>query len=489
MKALAQPSASDVFYEHMASVLAPEAEGTVLAPFAQYRLDPVGFCTDVWGIGLAGCKGRAGSYQADILESCVANVRVSWRAAHGVGKTALMAWIIGWWLLTRPFARVIILAPAFERQVGRYLLPELKQWVRNSSTRLPLTVRVHTAEVEGYEREWYALAVQATDPSYVEGAHARHLCIIADEAKALRRDVIDALQGTQTSVEGDKLYFLASVPGVPSGPFYETFSSPMWASHHTAAWESDLVSEQWVEDRRRDWGEDSWTYQQRVAGEFSAQSDAERALIRLEWLDAARLRVPSSTNGGMPLEVGIDVAGVGEAETVAVLRQGAALREVRAWGDPDPRHKLATWLRHHGGPEVLGAIKVDVSGTGEYFARYLEDLGYQVVWVNVGRHPLGATDEALAYAREHFRNLKAQLYWGLRERFRDGLVEGLADDLTYQQLASLQWDEMPGSNRVRIESKEDMQAKRGLPSPDRAEAVMLAYAELPEQKVHVPFVV
>ncbi|KKK84624.1 hypothetical protein LCGC14_2781500 [marine sediment metagenome] len=124
--------------------------------------------------------------------------------------------------------------------------------------------------------------------------------------------------------------------------------------------------------------------------------------------------------------------------------------------------------------------KIDEVGLGAGVLDRLVEQGRPAAGINAGKPARDA---------ERFANARAQLYWGLRERFRDGLVEGLADELTYQQLASIQWDEMPGSQRVRIESKEDMQAKRGLPSPDRAEALMLAYAELPEPKVHVPFVV
>ncbi len=106
----------------------------LLARFGPYRDHPVRFVTEVLGAKLE-------PYQLEILESCVTDPRVAWRAAHGTGKTAVLAWVLLWWLLTRPFSRVLILAPAYERQIGRYLLPEVKKWVRRAPQALPVLVR------------------------------------------------------------------------------------------------------------------------------------------------------------------------------------------------------------------------------------------------------------------------------------------------------------------------------------------------------------
>ena len=76
--------------------------------------------------------------------------------------------------------------------------------------------------------------------------------------------------------------------------------------------------------------------------------------------------------------------------------------------------------------------------------------------------------------RERFANLKAQVYWPLREWAAAGELRGLNDELAYSQLASLRF-EYTHNGLVRMESKDSM-ARRGVPSPDRAEAIMLAFA-------------
>jgi hypothetical protein len=114
----------------------------------------------------------------------------------------------------------------------------------------------------------------------------------------------------------------------------------------------------------------------------------------------------------------------------------------------------------------LREINYDCAGPGEYFDVALEGAGFRNLnGINVG----ASTDFP-----DRFRNLKAQFYWALRERFKDGQVSGLDDDLAITQLASIRYEINP-RGLIEIESKDEMK-KRGLKSPDRAEALMLCFA-------------
>ena len=178
-----------------------------------------------------------------------------------------------------------------------------------------------------------------------------------------------------------------------------------------------------------------------------------------------RRRVPASYRATTArLHAGIDVAGPGEDETVAVIRDlPGAIVALQAWGQRDPRGEVAAFLAPYKGR--LESVNVDTAGIGYYFGRHLSDLGYSVNFVNVGA--------ATAFPAK-FANLKAQLYWALRERFEAGEVAGLTDELTLSQLASIRYEHNP-RGQVLIESK-DYARKRGVKSPDRAEALMLAYS-------------
>src|SRR6185312_5555400 len=58
-------------------------------------------------------------------------------------------------------------------------------------------------------------------------------------------------------------------------------------------------------------------------------------------------------------------------------------------------------------------------------------------------------------------------------------LEGLTDEATIGQLAGIRY-ELDGQGRIKIESKEQARA-RGVASPDRAEALMLALCRPPQR--------
>ena len=96
---------------------------------------------------------------------------------------------------------------------------------------------------------------------------------------------------------------------------------------------------------------------------------------------------------------------------------------------------------------------------------------FRVQAVNVGQAAMDS---------ERFVNLKAELFWGVRMRFESCDVAGLMDDKTIAQLASIRYQHN-ARGQVVIESKEEAR-KRGVRSPDRAEAMMLAFApEIPRE--------
>jgi phage terminase large subunit len=113
---------------------------------------------------------------------------------------------------------------------------------------------------------------------------------------------------------------------------------------------------------------------------------------------------------------------------------------------------------------------VDVVGVGAGVVDQLEAEGYPVNGVNVGE---GANDS------EHYVNKRAELFWALRERHEDGEIDLDEND---EELANQLTDIIYGFDvrgRIYIERKEDAK-KRGVPSPDKADAVMLAFAPFDE---------
>ena len=95
----------------------------------------------------------------------------------------------------------------------------------------------------------------------------------------------------------------------------------------------------------------------------------------------------------------------------------------------------------------------------------LAELDLPVVPYNGGEAPID---------KDQFVKARAEDYWTLRERFEQGEIDiDPDDDKLAAQLGSIKWG--IDSRRIKIESKDDMR-KRRLPSPDRADAMAIAFA-------------
>jgi phage terminase large subunit len=137
---------------------------------------------------------------------------------------------------------------------------------------------------------------------------------------------------------------------------------------------------------------------------------------------------------------------------------------LKAWSNSDPRGQVLDALRPF--TAQLEGLNVDSVGVGHYMAQHLRDYGLPVNEVNVGSSPSDS---------EKYANLKAELFWGLRLRAESGDIAGLVDEKTISQLAGIRYRHN-SRGQIMIESKEEAR-KRGVKSPDRAEAVMLAFAD------------
>jgi hypothetical protein len=165
---------------------------------------------------------------------------------------------------------------------------------------------------------------------------------------------------------------------------------------------------------------------------------------------------------------GVDVARFGSDRSILYLRRGDHVRLLRDWqhtATTETTGIVVQAAREH----LPSEVRVDGAGVGGGVVDQLAEQGFGVVDMQAGA---GAVD------REHFLNARAEWYWHLRERFESGAIDiDPADDVLASQLAALQY-KFTSRGQIQIESKDDMR-KRGMPSPDRADALCLAFASLP----------
>ena len=423
------------------------------------------------------------------------NSRTAVKACHASSKTHTAAIAVA--LALYEGADVLTTAPTWE-QVKTVLWGEIHRLLAGSVIPLVEWGAVNQTEIVMPDGS-HALGLSTNEGVRFQGWHARpgsFLLLIGDEAPGVRPDIFEAWEGI--SAGGDVRHLLLGNPVISSGYFYDIFAgdSPIWRRFTIDAFDSPnlagstlgdllgmgsvdldvsprpyLVTRRWVVDRYHEWGEDHPLWQSRVRGRFPLQADD--ALLSLSWLEAASTRVAEYTPG-IPVQAGIDVAGPGDDETVLCIRQADAILHMQAWSQADSRGPVVAALK----PWIsrgLETVNVDSAGMGHYFWLALQDEDIPVTPVNVGSAP--TNDKAKA----KYLNLRAQVFWMFREWAAEGMLAGLTDRKTIAQLAGIRY-EHDKRGRILIESKDDAR-KRGVKSPDRAEAVVLAFWQKPKNGV------
>ena len=232
-----------------------------------------------------------------------------------------------------------------------------------------------------------------------------------------------------------------------------------------------LTTSQWVQERKDTWGEENPIYRARVLGEFPDQ--AEDTLIKLSDVEAAaQLEPPGDAPGSQSPDydgvvLSVDVARFGSDRSVILRRRGDLVEDIQTFHEMDTM-QLVGWVNaaiRESNPEV---VCVDEIGVGAGVVDRLREVGHHIRGINVAR---GAHQDDL------FANLRAEGYWHLRDLFSAGQINIPQDNQLMGELAAMRYS-YDSRGRIQIESKDSMR-QRGLPSPDKADALMLAFLEPP----------
>jgi phage terminase large subunit len=169
---------------------------------------------------------------------------------------------------------------------------------------------------------------------------------------------------------------------------------------------------------------------------------------------------------GRPKALGVDVArSLGGDESVVALRRGSvgSIKEKVRTNDLMAVTGLVVKAKREEQP--IDSLNVDADGMGGGVVDRLRELKHEVNEFHGG----GKSSDP-----DRFRNLKAEIYWGFRERLVEGTVD-LPDDLELKaQLTSCTY-RVTSSGQLEITPKDEMK-KKGIKSPDRAEAMIYAFA-------------
>lgn len=426
--------------------------------------------------------------QAEILKSVRDNPRTAVRSCHGIGKTFTAAMCILWFLYTHPKAIVLSTAPTW-RQVEKLIWKEIRSAYREAIIPLGGNLLPKTPELHLIHDEWYAAGLSTNEPDRFQGFHEEHILVIVDEAAGVNIEIFEAIEGILTS-SGARLLLIGN-PTAIGTPFYDAFTKPGYKTFHVSAYDTPnftswgitpediandtwqekakeiqyprLITPQWVSDRFKTWGEQSAPYQVRVMGNFPKQG--EDTLIPLLWIELAMERWEEKETG-TPVQIGVDVAAYGSDKTVIAIRKGLKLTELQVYSQKNTR-ETSGLVQIAARENETRKIAVDEIGIGRGVVDSLEEDGYESVGVNVSEK---SSDS------ERYHNLRAELWCNLRELLNPE-KEPIAlppDDELLSELASVKY-KVDARGAIQIESKDEMRKRLGH-SPDRADAVVLAFS-------------
>jgi hypothetical protein len=432
----------------------------------QYQQNPIEFFKDAWPDVYLWDK------LEEVLNALLKNRRVVVPSGHGVGKTWLAARVALWFLYCHVPSKVITTAPTWP-QVENLLWSEMrKAW---GAARVPLGGTMLLTQLK-IKEDWFAIGFstrgKAAEREYgtpkFQGYHSPNMLVLLDEAPGVEHEVWISVE---TLITGDNNKLLAiGNPTSPTGDFYEACKSPLWTKVHISSFDHPNVKENrvvipgavttdWIDERRRDWGEDSPLWKAKVMGEFP--DEGEDTLIPLSWVEGC-IGLDLGTEG--PKRLGADVARFGGDLTVLARFYGPTLQPLEAVNKKDTNWTIGRIrvLHTQDNYEFMGG---DDTGVGGGVTDGCRDAGLDFEAFNFG---------ASAIEEEKFENLKAEIYWNLRCDIRDKKLSLPDDKDLINQLSSIKYS-YTRKGKIKIESKDDMK-KRGLKSPDRADAVAIAWS-------------
>ncbi len=430
---------------------------------------PLEFASDILGV-------RLWAKQREVLGSLVEHRRVAVKSGNGLGKGFCAAVALLWFLYAhRDAAIALSTAPTF-RQVRHVLWRQVHRLYRPNAQILGGKMLDTRWEISD---DRYAMGLSAESADQFQGFHSPNMLIVVDEAEGVSDEIYEAIEAVMTSA--DPLLLLIGNPTTVTGAFRRAFYEERQLYHNITISALDspnvqegktvipgLTSARWVEERRETWGEDNPIYRARVLGEFPDQ--AEDTLIGLSDVEEAAQRWATGQEDGAadaPGEVvlAVDVARFGSDRSVILRRQGNRVMEVRTFRDMDTM-QLAGWVAAAIRETSPERVCVDEIGVGAGVVDRLKEQGYPIKAINVARR---ASQERI------FANVRAEGYWRLKELFASGEIAIPNDHQLMGELAALRYS-YDSQGRVLMESKEAMR-QRGLPSPDKADALMLAFLE------------
>ena len=446
-------------------------EVTLCEDIAEFWNDPFGYVRYAfpWDEGeLAGHEGPD-EWQRDVLlaigEAINSGNTEAFQAAiasgHGIGKGALSAWLVLWGMSVLPHLNGVVTANTksqLETKTWRELAVWHKRAINKHWFEWTATKFYHVEHPE----TWFVAAIPWSEknPEAFAGQHAKHVMVIYDEASAIADKIWEVSEGAMTTPGA--MWFVFGNPTRNTGRFRECFGK---FKHRWDTWQVDsrdckMTDKRKLQDWVDDYGEDSDFVKVRVMGEFPSASSMQ--FISRDLVMEAREREAQCFLHD-PMILGVDVARFGDDQSVIAVRRGRDAqtfpwRKYRNLDTMQLAARVAEAVREF----KPDAVFVDGGGVGGGVIDRLRQLSIDCIEVNFG----SKADEG------RYLNKRAEMWGRMKEWIVGAAIPDeneLMDDLVGVEYGYTM------KNQIQLEKKEDMK-KRGLASPDMADALALTFA-------------
>lgn len=458
---------------------APDPEEELIHEIAKFDRDPLGFTKFAfpWGEGeLEGEEIR--EWQAEtfaIVRDHLSNedtryqpLKIAVASGHGVGKSSWIAMLIHWAMSTCDDCKVVVTANT-ETQLRTKTWPEVQKWHRraiNSHWFEATATAVHSVE-KGHDKSWRADAVtwSENNTEAFAGLHnkGKRIVVIFDEASSIADKVYDVTEGALTDEKTEIIWIAFGNPTRNTGTFRECFrkNRHRWVNKQIDSRDvkgtNKVQIQKWLEDH----GEDSDFFKVRVRGIFPAASFKQ--FISQDDVDSGygkHLRPDQYSFA--PKIITVDPAWEGDDEFVIGMRQGLAFKILRTLPKNDNDVSMANIIARFEDEEKADAVFIDGGyGTGIVSVGRTLNRDWQLVWFGERSDDLGCL------------NKRAEMWKLMRDWLKAGGAIP-ADPVLATDLVGP--DAVPRlDGKLLLESKKDMKS-RGVPSPNRADALALSFA-------------
>ena len=451
---------------------------------------PEGFANDILGIQLW-------EKQLEIIESVKTHKRTAVKSCNSAGKTKVAAFIGLWFVLSRPEAIVVLLAPRLQ-QIITQVFAEVSQMYNSALFDLGGELKKQSLWVAD-KSFIICTAIEAGDKSLdsLRGWHADEILFIGDESSGISEDAISAVDGSLST--SDSRLLLISNPQRRSGAFFNAFNKDKDLYNTISISKDDVLNskraqqikglgtKEFYEEIKTKYGEHSGEYKIKALGEFP-DSDDEFSLIPEILVHKALQRdtplplpedrediraIKEVVDSDEPV-ISVDVAGEGKDHSVIVLREGLKMRILKTIAKNNSLELAGEVkeqaINYYNDNKEFPYIAVDNIGIGAGVYDLLRndndpDIANRVIGVHFGER---------AERNDLYFNKRAEAYALLKQFVEFGCIQADNDNDRQQfiEMSYIQYTRDPAL-RIKLERKDEVIKRLGR-SPDLPDALAIS---------------